>query len=361
MLERNPEFMAINKKLIKISFIRQMKDKYFTLDKLELFVVIKYINFKDLIELINEFENFKLKIEIKTLNWLIIKVFPNIVKLYNENKNLYSLFSDELKNILYICSFNNLTIKQASVMLREIKILINSRKIDLNIYEIINKFIDSQKNINQKDLIDILEIMINKIICSNGSIPDSQALEGNYLWSPFKHINNKGIVYDNINLIKNFVQALEKYNIKQKIQFSKGFLINIYNISNEEIKKMIKDFMLNINPEEMSQSNLKDIDINNTQDFNIDALDNYGLKVSFKLFLAIQKFIEIDNNFIEEIKQYPEEDKDNLNYLGKVTGKVKYLVEEMKIEDFKELLQELLKLIDEVNEKRNNKNLPTNI
>lgn len=356
MIERNPDFMAINKKLIKISLIRQMQEENFSLDKLELFVVVKYIAYKDLNELINEFENFRLNINKKTLNWLTIKVFPNIVKLYNENKNLYSHFSDELKNILCICSFINLATKQLEIMLKQIKFLIGSRKINLDIYEQINKFIDSQENINQNDLIDILEMMIDKIICSRGNVWDYQAIENNNLWSPFKHLNNQSIIYTNIELIKSFIQELEKFNTKQKIQLSKGFLINLYNISNEEIKKLIKKFMLDIELTKLNESNLKNIDILNTQNFNFDGLNNYGLKVSFKLFLAIQKFIDIDDNFIEEIKQYPKIDKDNLYFLGQVTGQVRYLVEHMKIKNLEDLLKRLLKLIDEVNERQKNRN-----
>jgi hypothetical protein len=356
MIEQNSNFIAINKKLIKISLIRQMQEENFSLDKLELFVVVKYIAYKDLIELFNEFENFKLKINTKTLNWLTIKVFPNIVQLYYNDQTLYPHFSDELRKVLYICSLENLTVKQLEIILKEIKFLISSGKINLDIYEQINKFIDSQENINQNDLIDILEMMIDKIICSKGNIWDYQAIENNTLWSPFKHLNEQNIKYSNIKLIKSFLQEIEQFNIKQKIQLSIGFLINIYYISNEEIKELIKEFMLNINLKELNESNLENIDISNTQNFDFDGLNNYGLKISFKLFLAIHKFININNNFIEEVKQYPEKDKGNLYFLGRITGQVKYLVEEMKIKDLEELLQKLLNLIDKVNEGQKNRN-----
>lgn len=356
MIEQNSEFIAINKKLIKISLIRQMQNKYFTLDKLELFVVIKYITYKDLIELIAEFENFKLKIETKTLNWLTIKAFPNIVKLYHEDKSIYSHFTHELRNVLYICSTDSLTKKQINIMLKQIKFLITNKKINLDIYEQINQFIDSQENINQEDLIDIVEMMIDKIICNKGNIWDYQVIEGNNFWSPFKHLNSQNISYKNIELIKKFLQELNKFNNKQKIQLSKGFLFNLYLISNESIKSLIKDFMLSINIDDINESNLKNLDINNTQDFDFDGLINYGLKISFKLFLAIQKFIEIDDQFIEEIKKYPEMDKDNLYFLGQVTGQVRYLVEHMKIKELEELLKSLLKTIDEIKAKQKDRN-----
>jgi len=61
---------------------------------------------------------------------------------------------------------------------------------NLDVYDEINRFIDSQDNIAHKDLIDMIELMINKIICNKGNIWDYQAIENNYFWSPFKHLSN---------------------------------------------------------------------------------------------------------------------------------------------------------------------------
>jgi hypothetical protein len=348
MIEQNSEFMAINKKLIKISLIRQMQNGYFALDKLELFVVVKNIAYKDLVEFIAEFENFELKIKPINLNWLVVKVLPNIVNLYNENKNLYSHFSNELRNVLHLCSLENLNQKQLSIALEQIRILINGKNINIGLYEQINDFIDSQESINQNDLINIIEMMIGKIIYNKGNAWDYRVIEDNYFWSPFKHLGNQNISYDNMELIEKFLQELNKFNNKQKVQLSQGFLFNLYLISNEAIKSLIKNFMLNINIDVINESNLKNSDINNTQDFDFDELNNYGLKISFKLFLAIQNFIEIDEQFIEEIKKYPEMDKDNLSYLGRITSQVRYLVEKMDIKELKEILIILLTKLDNV-------------
>ncbi len=114
--------------------------------------------------------------------------------------------------------------------------------------------------------------------------------------------------------------------------------------------------MLDIELTKLNESNLENIDISNTQNFDFDELNNYELKISFKLFLAIQNLIDIDDDFIEEIKQYPKIDKDNLYFLDQVTGQVRYLVEHMKIKDLEDLLDRLLKLIDEVNERQKNRN-----
>ena len=126
MMERSYEFLAINKKLIKISIVRQMQNKYFTFDKMELFAIIKYISYKDLIELLDEFESKQFKIDTKTLNWLTIKCFPNVIVLFYENKTLYSHFINELQNILYILSLVVLNTKQIKIILKQLKILIHN-------------------------------------------------------------------------------------------------------------------------------------------------------------------------------------------------------------------------------------------
>ncbi len=357
MLERNYEFVTINKKLIKISLIRQMQREYYTLDKMELFSIVKYITYKDLIELIEDFDKFKLNIDTKTLNWLIIKVLPNIVNLFLKDKSiLYAHFGNELKNILYILSMEALNKKQLSVVLKEFKNLItnSSRQYSMNldIYKLINGFIDLQDNIKEKDLVDIIELMIDKIICNKGSIWDYQAIEDNYIWSPFKHLSNQKKSYGNTRLIKKFLDELSEYEIKKKIQLSQGFLYNIYLLSNEEIKEMIKDFILNINCTDIKETDLKDINIHNTQNFDFDSLDNYGLKISFKLFLAIHEFIDIDKIFIDEVNQYPEREKENIYFLGQITGQVRYLVEKMKIKDLEVLLSKLEEAIEQLNKRQ---------
>lgn len=339
MMERNHQYRSINKKLIKISLIRQMQKQFFIFDKMELFAIVKYITYKDLMELLKEFDGINFNFSTKTINWLIIKVFSNIVKLFNGDNSLYSHFTDELKNILYLCTLQKLTKKQTQIVLEQTRILISNSKINLDIYELINRLIEGQDNININDLLDILEMMINKIICNKGKW-DYEAIGNNYFWSPFKHLHEQKIVYENFSLIEKLLKELENYPDEQKIQLSKGFLINIYNISNDNIKQLIKDFMLSIELGELSKLKLDDL----------TAYDEYSLKISFKLFLAIKKFIEIDNDFINDIKLYAL--RKISNYVGEITNQVNYLVEKRDIKDLEEPLTHLREFINKISQER---------
>jgi len=341
MIERSAEYRQINKKLIRISLIRQLKKKSFSLDKLEVYTIVKYINHKDLIDITSEFKEFQLSIDNKVLNWLILKVLPNVVSLYSEKNTIYSRFSDELKNIFYLCQFATLTSKQSKEGIQQIKALISKGRVEIDIYRSINNFILNTEKAEEKDLTLIIELMINKIICKTGNFHDYQAIEYNYLWSPFKHLNERGFLYQNKPLVKKLLNELEEHDIEQQVKISQRFLINLYHISSEEIKDLIKTFMLNIK--------LDDIGVKS--DRNDYPIKSYGFKVSFKLFLAISEIIDVTDELIEAVKKYPEEDQDNLFFLGRITNQVKYLVEELNIEKLKELLLQLLTVVDDVNEK----------
>lgn len=341
MIERSAEYRQVNKKFIRISLIRQLKKKAFSLDKLEVYTIVKYINHKDLIDITSEFKDFQLSIDNKVLNWLILKVLPNVVILYSENNTIYSHFSDELKNIFYLCQFTTLTSKQSKEGIQQIKALISKGRVEIDIYRSINNFILNTEKSEEKDLTLIIELMINKIICKTGNFHDYQAIKYNYLWSPFKHLNERGFLYQNKPLVKKLLNELEEHDIEQQVEISQKFLINLYHISSEEIKDLIKTFMLNIK--------LDNIGVKS--DRNGHPIKSYGFKVSFKLFLAISEIIDITDELIEAVKKYPEEDKNNLFFLGRITNQVKYLVEELNIEELKELLLKLLTVVDDVNEK----------
>ncbi|WXU00101.1 MAG: hypothetical protein Ctma_0812 [Catillopecten margaritatus gill symbiont] len=288
-----------------------MQKDNLTLDKMELYATIKYVKYEDLIKLLKEP---KLKLTTKNINWLTKKVLPNIVKIFNENKAFISYFNNELKNIIYLLVVNVQSLKklQLEIVLAQFKELINNSKITLDVYMLINEFIGNQKSINKNELIVIIELMINKIIYDKGSIWDNKAVKGNYLYNPVMKWK-KEWKYSNKILIEDFLNKLKSYEIQQQIQISQGFLIDLYYISNDEIQDLIKTYVLGI------------INLNKIVGDDESEVSNYGLKITFKLFLAIEKFIEINDDLIEEIKQYPLQEKNNIYFLEQITGQVHHI------------------------------------
>lgn len=350
MLDRSQEFCSVQQKLIQISLIRQIQNEKLILDKMELFSAIKYIEYKDLIEIFNEFnkENKEFKIESSDIDWLVKKVFKNLITLYIENiKSFFHTFESELKNIMLILSKQELNKFQSKKLLENIYILIEKGIPNFHIYESINDLIYQQNNMENKGLIKIIELMINKFLMNKYTRFDYEALFTNSFYATFNLIKKDAEKFDNLDLIEKFFKNLKNSPIKDQLIISQGFLIGLYYISNEKIRELIKKFILSIDLEQLNSS---DVDINNQQNHNFSHIQNYDLEISFKLFLAIQEFIDIDKKLIEEIKKYPEETKNNFYFIRRIAGQVRYLVEEKNINELAPLVQMLLNKIDEINE-----------
>ena len=93
------------------------------------------------------------------------------------------------------------------------------------------------------------------------------------------------------------------------------------------------------------------IDIDKVVNNDDMITSNYGLKITFKLFLLINNFIELSDDLINEVKLYPEKEGNNIYFLGQITGQVKFLVEKLHVENLQDLLTHLMKVIDEVNQR----------
>ena len=351
MIEKSQEFCSIQQKLIQISLIRQIQNDYLTLDKMELYSAIKYIDNKDLRDIFNNF-NKEFRILDKNTNWLVSKVLKNLITLYTENiKPLFHPFENELRNTILILSKQELKIFQSKKILENFYILIEKGIPDLELYELINSLIYNQKNMENKELMKMLELMIHKFIINKYDIFHNETLFDNKFYAPFDHILKGNNKFDNIDLIKRFLEDLKKYQIKEQIKISQGFLFNLYLISNQKIRKLLKDFILSIDLQKLHISNLSNIDINNIQNFNFSDMKNYDLGISFKLFLAIQEFIDINKEFIKEIEEYPEKAKNNYFLIGYITSQIRYLVEKKNIKELESLLQMLSNKINSINEK----------
>ncbi|WP_123377941.1 SIR2 family protein [Aliarcobacter butzleri] len=351
MIEKSQEFCSIQQKLIQITLIRQIQNDYLTLDKMELYSAIKYIDNKDLRDIFNNF-NKEFKLQDKDTNWLISKILKNLILLYTENmKVLFHPFDSELRNTILILSKLELKINQSKKILKSFYILIEKGIPNFDLYELINSFIYNQKNMENMELIKIVELMIYKFVINQYDIFNNETLFENKFYAPFEHILKGGNKFDNIDLIKNFLENLEKYQIREQIKISQGFLYNLYLISDEKIKKLLKDFILSIDLKKLHISNLSNIDINNIQNFNFSDMKNYDLGISFKLFLAIQEFIDINKEFIKEIEEYPEKAKNNYFLIEYITSQIRYLVEKKNIKELESLLQMLSNKINSINEK----------
>ena len=173
----------------------------------------------------------------------------------------------------------------------------------------------------------MLEIVINKIISSNYDGWDIHLLENHTLFNYLIEDNNTD-KYSNCKLINSFLSNLKEFEIKIQINISKYFLLSIYDFSSDEIKNIIKNYIMNLD----------------TQNFEI-----YDL-IEFQLLLLTRDIIKIDDfDFKNKILKYIEHYKDgkgSLRFVFQLNDILKYLVIKKEIKQLKEIQEKVVEIIN---------------
>ena len=353
VLEFSPVY-KINKNLIKIRLMNSLnkEENTVTLGKIDLFSCIKYIDNKGLKEIFSRFYKEKsknkilnLKLSTGVLKWIVFTVLPNIFSLfeeYNHKKMLSNLFYDDFKNTIFILSLVKLNDNQMKSVFGIFSSLISNQVKQGCIYDLINDFTFTQFSLFQgeastKGLIDIIEAILNKVKNNKMNAYDIQALKHNKIYHLFFVLDeyNVGNKFKNIDLIKTLINSLKKSEIIMQLYTSKSFLLNLYYISNNDIKKIICNYMTSINLLEYED-------------------DICGMILTYKLSLVIGGINEFEDECLIEIDEYFNEiNKNNGNYffLGELTGQLKYLSKELNIENLQERYKKYKVLLDSVNNK----------
>ncbi|OHD42288.1 MAG: hypothetical protein A2086_10140, partial [Spirochaetes bacterium GWD1_27_9] len=315
MIDNYKEFKTIHEYFIKISLTRQINKDFRTLKKIELFSCIKYLNKKDLEFLLEDCYHSdsslrgKFQISDEDKEWLIEKVLKNLVDLYIKLKTPFNNYNNNLENAIFILSLVNLNSNQLNkIMNLFLEIFLNGRN-TIAIYESVNQFLGIQYNlykqeINKEILNRIIETIIYKLSYRSYNGYDYFAITENRIYYIYQYAIKYDSFFTNKDLINKLIFELNNSDIEEKIKISGSVLLNIYDISNEEIKNIIKDFILKF-------------------DFSKNKY------IDFELFLIIKEFKEVDNNVIEKLKNYVSK-SNNKNILDNLKEQINYLVNEKK-------------------------------
>lgn len=339
-IDRYTEFKTIIEYFISIAIVRQVQSDNITLNKLELFSCIKYIKESNLELLFEDYikveDEKRLILDIENQKDLL-KILANIVKhMRNNNTDIFSKFEENWKKTIFLFSIAKLDKVTINSILEGFVYVLNTSKNSISIYKTINRFLELQFRLYKEEfdsnrLITIIELVLNKIVYKNYNWHELEAIKSNYISNIYGYLRsiNKSI-FNNETLVNKLIVELDDWKIEQQIEISKYFLISLYYISNEEIKTKIKKFILSI---------------------NFTELDDINSKIQFELFLLINDFKEeiIISELIGNIKNDIIEYKDGKSFsthLYQLESEIKYLLEEKKINEFKDLYIELKLIID---------------
>lgn len=330
------DFKNLQIEYLKTTLTRQFRNDYKTLEKFELYTCIKYINTKELKNIFdtylskdsNDYKKFRLNDD--EANYLI-NLLNSLTSILENISDMYQVQKFEIYwiNTLYLISLSNYP--DIKTIVENFTKVLKIRS-SINIYREINLFLRIQKyifesDINNQMLFSLLEIAINKIITSNYNGWDLHLLESNTLLNYLldEKEENK---YSNLELINALLKSLKKFDDKTQVNISKYFLLNIYDVSDEDIQNSIKTFLM---------------------DLNFDTIEIVDL-LEFKLLLLSRDLIAFDDfDFEEKINKFIEPYLDGKSFssaLYQVNNLLEYLIQNKQILKFTDTQKKIADIIE---------------
>jgi len=261
MIENFNEYKSINESFVNIALIRQVQKDTITLSKTELYSCIKYIDYKELRLLLDEYYNKdsskigKLEISKELRDWLINTVLENITTHYLSSTKPFNGFEHYIQNTIFILALLKHDKEDAKRIFEVINKILKEGKNTLSIFESINLFMGIQYNlynleIDNEFLINMIETLVNKLVCKKLTGHEHIALTRNELSNLYGYASLGKVVFENEGIIDRLLAEVKTYPISDKIEITQNFILNIYKISNQTIKDKIKEFTLSIGSNE---------------------------------------------------------------------------------------------------------------
>lgn len=257
MIENFNEYKSINETFVNIALIRQTQKDKTTLTKTELYSCVKYIDYKELRLLLDEYykkdslKRGKLEISKDLKYWLINTVLENITNQYLSSTKPFNGFEHYIQNTIFILSLLKHDKNDGKRIFEIINKILKEGKNTLTIFESINLFMGIQHNlhnleIDQSFLINMIETLINKLVYKKLTGHEHIALTRNELSNLYGYASLGEVVFKNEKIIDKLLAEVKTYPTSDKIEITQNFILNIYKISNQKIKDKIKNFALSI-------------------------------------------------------------------------------------------------------------------
>lgn len=291
LIENYTEYKAICAKYVQIAFNRQFNKPVLHLNKYELFSCIKHISNKELQKDFKIFfDNKKWKgIEVSDadISWLINQVFCNCVKYYKETDRINTSFEQYIENTILLLAMIQMSEDNVDKVIIQLNKFIQEAKNTLNTFASINSFFSLQYKYNKKNpvkthtIIDMLNIIIDKFITGRCNGYEYTVISENRIPNLFGYMTITNAKYEDINRISVLINKIEDLEIKKQYDFCINLLFQVYQISNESVKEIIKNYVL--------QDKFTNIEMNK---------DNQLMFLILNLSLQILEITKLSDDFI---------------------------------------------------------------
>lgn len=338
MIDRHAPYRAAMRDFVKISILRQSLKKRVILNQYEFYSAIQFYSSK---ELKSELSVFFKKEDSSQLileaidgcsEWIISTIFPTLTDRLIQDGILLNSHETKFENIVRLLALLDLSEAHISKVMREFSRLIDSSATTIGTYEVINEFLAHQHRLFDREietdvLIEILNTLIDKITSQTAHGWDEHAILNGSINNLYGYIGVVKGEYADENRVRRLVSELETYEPKKQRKFSRSLLYSIFNVSNAEVRKIIKKFIKNV----ISQPKTKDID-----------------DWEFELWSVAADFKNFEKDAVAKLDKYLEQFRDGKKFslqLYSLKGLTQHLVDKKEIHILKKLNSELDVLI----------------
>lgn len=346
MIDQDAPYKAAMRDFVKISILRQSVKERVKLNQYEFYSAIQFYSSKELKSELGVFfkndDSTQLRLDAsdECSEWIIFTILPNLTERLIQDRSLYNSNETKFENCVRLLAFLDLNDAHISKVMSEFYRLISSSSTTIGTYEAINEFLAHQHNLFEREietdvLIKILNTVIDKITSKTAHGWDQHAILRGSIDNLYGYIGVVKGEYTDKDRVRRLVSELETYKPEDQRKFSRSLLYSIFNISNSNVRDVIKGFIEGV----ISQPKAKGID-----DWEFEL---WSVAVDFKNF---------ETEAVAKLDEYLEQFRDGKRFssqLYSIKSLTQYLVNKKEIDTLEGLNNELGVLIEQYENRPN--------
>ena len=340
MIDQHAPYKAVMRDFVKITILRQSVKNKVILNQYEVYSAIQFYSSKELQSELSVFfkneDSTQLCLEAndECTEWIVSTVLPNLTDRLIQDRSLFNGHETKFVNCVKILAVLDLKDDYISKVMNKFSQIIGSSSTTIGIYEAISEFLAHQHNLFEREietevLINILNTVMDKIISKTAHGWDQHAVLNGSIGNLYGYIGVVKGEYTDKDRVRRLVSELETYKLEDQRKFSNSLLYSIFNISNADIRSIIKKFIEGV----ISQPKTKDID-----------------DWEFELWSVAVGFKDFETEVVTRLDEYLEQFRDGKMFssqLYSLKSLTQYLVDKKGIDTLAGLNKELGDLIDQ--------------
>lgn len=340
MIDQHAPYKAVMRDFVKISVLRQSLKEIVKLNQYEFYSAIQFYSSKELQSELRVFSKnedstqLRLDASDECSEWIVSTVLPNLTDRLIQDRSLFNGHETKFVNCVKILAVLDLKDDYISKVMNKFSQIIGSSSTTIGIYEAISEFLAHQHNLFEREietevLINILNTVIDKIISKTAHGWDQHAVLNGSIGNLYGYIGVVKGEYTDKDRVRRLVSELETYKLEDQRKFSSSLLYSIFNISNADVRNIIKKFIEGV----ISQPKAKGID-----------------DWEFELWSVAVGFKDFETEVVTRLDEYLEQFRDGKMFssqLYSLKSLTQYLVDKKGIDTLAGLNKELGDLIDQ--------------